>query len=72
MLKRLPRYSLGIRQQLLGLFEHRERDGVVVSDQHSKDFLREMLSSTFCGSEPRETVAERRRPALLRLGPIRS
>ena len=52
MLPRLPRYSFGIRHQGLALFGGEEAEGVVVSSEHSRTFLEEIQSATFCGVFP--------------------
>ena len=70
VLYHFPHYSLGIRQQLVQLFRGREAEGIVVSDQHSTQYLEEMLSSKFCGVFPGNGWGHVETPILLGCIPV--
>ena len=67
-----PNYSLGIRQQLVTLFQGKEWEaqGVVVSGKHSGRYLEEMLSSKFCGVFPGNGWGHIETPILLGCIPV--
>ena len=48
VLHKLPKYSRGVRQQAHRLFANREKDGILVVEQHSGKYFEEMRASTFC------------------------
>mmetsp|Transcript_13969 Transcript_13969/g.45781 ORF Transcript_13969/g.45781 Transcript_13969/m.45781 type:complete len:469 (-) Transcript_13969:196-1602(-) len=85
ILRRVSRYSMGIRQQLLAMHEcktgsesasRKEMEGVrscgdvIVSDRHSPLFLDEMRSSTFCGVFPGNGWGHIETPLLLGCIPV--
>jgi hypothetical protein len=70
VLWKLPQYSMGIRHQLVTLFRGMEREGVVVSHEHSPGFLAEMRRSTFCGVCPGNGWGHLETPVLLGCIPV--
>lgn len=67
-----PKYSFGIRQQLVTLFKSPkyERQGVLVSDAHSTSYLNEMLNAKFCGVFPGNGWGHVETPILLGCIPV--
>ena len=65
-----PRYSLGIRQQAVALFGGREAEGLLVAAGHSREYEREILSSTFCGVFPGNGWGHIELPILLGCIPV--
>ena len=70
VLYHFPKYSFGIRQQLVALFHGREAEGIVVSDKHSSRYLDEMLDSKFCGVFPGNGWGHIEAPILLGCIPV--
>ena len=70
VLHQFPAYSLGIRQQLYHMYKNREREGIVVSDKHSGNYIREILNSRFCGVFPGNGWGHIETPILLGCIPV--
>lgn len=76
VLYHFPNYSFGIRQQVCDLYaDHQgssrwQDEGFLVSDKHSRDYLDEMASSTFCGVFPGNGWGHIETPILLGCIPV--
>lgn len=70
VLQQFPKYSLGIRQQVVALFKDLDKEGIVVSAKHSTTYLEEILRSKFCGVFPGNGWGHIETPILLGCIPV--